>query len=76
MYIVEGGHHSDFSFTKVEKYESYGPFDTYQKAYDCWKKHVWLNVDDGQHRLNIRKVKQVSPPSGRDDDIRLMSHRG
>lgn len=75
MYLVEGGHHSDFTFSKVEKYESYGPFDTYQEAYDAWKANMWRNVDDGQHRLFIKKVIQMRPPTDREDHIRLMKQR-
>lgn len=56
-YKVYGGHYSDFTFTTVEVPVEFGPFDTYQQAYDAWKKNMWLNVDDGQYRLDIVQVK-------------------
>lgn len=73
MYIVEGGHYSDFSFTDIERFEQHGPFDTYQQAYDSWKRNMWLNVDDGQHRLEIKEVKAMTPGTSPEDSKRLMS---
>lgn len=53
QYFVWGGVWEDFNFQSIEpgKYEEYGPFDSYQEAYDTWKSKVWLNVDNGLHRL-------------------------
>ncbi len=60
MYKVHGGHYKDFTFSELEVPFEFGPFQTYQQAYDAWKKHMWINVDDGQYRLSI---SEIVPPA-------------
>lgn len=56
MFKVEGGVFTDTSFTKLESApEEYGPFDTYEDAYWCWKSRVGWMVDNCCHRLFIRE---------------------
>lgn len=54
-YYVVGGHYDDFSFESISKenYKIFGPFGTLQEAQNCWKAKSWMNVDDGQFRLEI-----------------------
>lgn len=51
---VFGGIYKDTTFRELqsEKLE-YGPFDTYQDAYDVWKSNMFLNVDNALHRLTV-----------------------
>lgn len=57
MYFVIGGIYKDFRFDikEIVSFEDHGGFETYEEAYDVWKKHVWLNVDNALHRLRIIK---------------------
>jgi hypothetical protein len=55
MFTVEGGVYTDTSFSKLESDpESYGPFQSYDEAYMCWKSRTGWKVDICCHRLFIR----------------------
>jgi hypothetical protein len=57
IYFVTGGEHMSMDFIAVKPGKSimFGPFYTYQDAYDCWKDNMWLNVDNALYRLTIKK---------------------
>lgn len=55
-YIITGGVYTDFTFKNLASKEEYGPFSDWTEAYDVWKKHVWQNVDNALHRLEIKKA--------------------
>lgn len=55
MFYVEGGIYKDFTFSDLDKSEFYGPFNSYDDAYDAWKASVWSNVDNALHRLTIKE---------------------
>jgi hypothetical protein len=52
---VIGGEYEDMTWQKVKagKEVKFGPFATYEEAYDCWKANMWLNVDNALFRLKI-----------------------
>jgi hypothetical protein len=50
-WIVKGGIHSDFSFAEIAVPVEYGPFDTWDEAYNEWKARSWFNMDD--QRMNV-----------------------
>lgn len=54
-YFVVGGHHRSFDFDHVEpeNFTIFGPFVSYDDAYDVWKAQSWLNVDDALYRLEV-----------------------
>ena len=55
MYIVTGGKYKDTSWKHLVEPEQYGPFPTYKEAYETWYTHMWLNVDNALHRLQIKE---------------------
>ncbi len=57
IYFVNGGEYISMDFLSVKPGKSlmFGPFYTYQDAYDCWKSNMWLNVDNALYRLTIQK---------------------
>lgn len=54
-FYVDGGIYKDFTFSVKVEPEFYGPFETYEDAYDVWKASVWSNVDNALHRLTIKE---------------------
>lgn len=57
-YIVTGGIYKDFTFEDMETVLEYGPFETYEEAFDIWKAQVWQNVDNALHRLEIEEMEK------------------
>ncbi len=59
FYMVNGGIFTDTTFTDIVPgtAEVYGPFDTYQEAYDAWSAGTWKNVDICEHRLFIHELE-------------------
>ncbi len=57
MYYVIGGEYTDTDFEEFKdgKGEEYGPFETYEKAEEIWRKHSWLNVDTCNCRFSIKE---------------------
>jgi hypothetical protein len=56
---VFGGIYKDTTFRELQSETlEYGPFDTYQAAYDVWKEKMFGNVDNALHRLTV--VKRLS----------------
>jgi hypothetical protein len=55
MYVVIGGVFTgtDFKDLETDTAEFYGPFETYEKAYICWKSRTSWKVDICCHRLYI-----------------------
>jgi hypothetical protein len=55
-FFVFGGVYKDTTFRQLQNEsdaQEYGPFDTYQEAYDEWKARMFLNVDNALHRLTV-----------------------
>ena len=53
-WYVSGGVYEDTTFNKLKDIaDEYGPFDTYEAAYDVWKDKMFLNVDNALHRLTV-----------------------
>lgn len=57
QFKVVGGIHSSTEFNQIESYEEYGPYDSYQEAYDEWKAQAWTKVDNSLHRLWIERIE-------------------
>ena len=56
-YWVVGGQYTDTDFKELvegHELEEYGPFETYEEAYDKWKSMSWWNVDTCSHRYEIQ----------------------
>lgn len=64
IYWVYGGEWNDFTFTRgsEESYVEYGPFYTYEEAYNEWKAKMWLNVDNALYRLLINELDLKKDP--------------
>lgn len=58
MYKVTGGVFTDTTFEQMidGTKETYGPFETYEEAYNIWKSKMFQNVDNALHRLIIIPV--------------------
>jgi hypothetical protein len=58
-YFVQGGEYTDTNMVVLKDGTdiTFGPYDSYQEAYDKWKSHMWLNVDNALYRLTIKKVE-------------------
>lgn len=54
-FMVVGGVYKTTDFVDVVPgtEECYGPFDTYQAAYDKWRERFFARVDDAHHRVKI-----------------------
>lgn len=55
-WFITGGVYKDTTFRELQTdviAEEYGPYDTYQAAYEDWKYKVFLNVDNALHRLTV-----------------------
>jgi hypothetical protein len=61
-YIVEGGIWKDTSFTEiVAEKEVFGPFDTYKKALDIWRRNTYtVKLDNCLHRFIIREINDIT----------------
>ena len=56
VYWVVGGLYTDTDFKTLatgEKLEEYGPFNSYDKAYDEWRARTWQRVDEAGCRYQI-----------------------
>ena len=58
MFYVIGGKYIDPQFTRsAEKREQrFGPFPTWQKAYETWATLSWEKVDDCMIRYRIERI--------------------
>lgn len=58
MFYVRGGVFTDTTFTEVTPgtEEEYGPFDTYEKALEEWKRRTFTQrLDICTHRMKIER---------------------
>jgi predicted patatin/cPLA2 family phospholipase len=55
-YYVYGGEYENTQFLFAKTYETYGPFDTYQLAYDKWKERSFQTVDNCHYRFTVLYV--------------------
>lgn len=71
IYWVYGGEWKDFSFSRGDEstYVEYGPFYSYQDAYDTWKEKMWLNVDNALYRLLINELDLTKDPKWRNSHL-------
>lgn len=58
QYWVVGGEYADKAFSKIvpgSELERFGPFSTYDDAYEVWHRHAWETVDKCSVRYRILK---------------------
>lgn len=55
IYFVYGGEYEDLESKRIltEKYVEFGPFYSYEDAYECWKENMMINLTNFLYKLKI-----------------------
>lgn len=63
MYYVIGGRFKDTHFQDlISRPEEYGPFESYEEAFEEWRARMFAQIDDSHFRLFVTQHPETVIP--------------